>query len=78
MNIEKMNNYLNDLFSKAKNAYKKLIELGYPCQLIFADKNYIKIAGKYEIQQYPIPILEVKNIGDIGFNLDLIFLSFPF
>ncbi len=78
MNIKKMHNYLNDLFTKAQNTYTKLINLDYPCRLIFADKNYIKIDGNYEIQHYPIPIIEIEHIGDIGINIDSIFFEFSF
>ena len=69
---------LNKLYSMAKKDYQKLLRRNIDCSLKNYKYNYIKLNGKYHKQEYPIPIIECKNKGDIGYNLDKVFFEFSF
>lgn len=67
---------LNRLYELAKMILVKLEERDLPVSLKHYEGNYIKIAGQYEYQHYPIPIILVEGIGDININLDQISFEF--
>ncbi len=61
------------------NIYAPLIKQAKKCQefckdkttkFIWANNHYEKYANKFICEEYPIPIIEIQNIGDIGFNLN--------
>lgn len=75
---EQIHYLLNEIYAAANKDFADLKNHGIQCKLLFADKNYIKLHDKYELQYYPIPIIEIKNLGDIGYNLDYIFFECSF
>jgi len=46
----------------------KRINMKYKLESSF--KNYIKIDGQYEVQNYPIPVFVMEDFFDVGINLD--------
>ena len=38
--------------------------------------HYIKINDKYEYQKYPVPVISIEGKGDIGFNIDGVWIEF--
>lgn len=69
---------MNRIYKRANNDYKELLSCGVDCKLDFFKDNYLHIEGQYQLQHYPIPIITVNEIGDIGFNLDRVFFEFAF
>ncbi len=68
---------LNQIYTISETV---LIELkrklkGSSFKLINCSKNYIKIDSKFELQKYPIPIIEVESFGDICFNLNKVIIE---
>lgn len=73
--IEEIHHLLNDIYTTADNDFTDLKKHGTECKLILTDKNYIKLHDQYKLQHYPIPIIEIKDFWDIGYNLDYIFFE---
>lgn len=69
---------LNKLYSMANKDYQELLGRNVDCSLKNYKYNYIKLEEKYHKQEYPIPIIECINMGDIGYNLDKVFFEFSF
>src|SRR6056297_3362542 len=76
--IKTIHKHLNQIYIRANNDYKDLLNRRFVCQLVFFKENYLQVDGQYELQHYPIPIITVNEIGDIGYNLDRIFFEFAF
>src|SRR6056297_2794134 len=76
--IKTIHEHLNQIFIRATNDYKDLLNRRFVCQLDFFNENYLQVDGQYQLQHYPIPIITVSEIGDIGYNLDMIFFEFAF
>ena len=75
-NIKDLHNHLNDIYHIAEKDYQVLKSKKIKCKLINNAGNYITFDGEYHYQKYPIPIIEVKDVGDIGYNIDSIFFEF--
>ncbi len=67
---------LNQIYTQAESTYHELKKEGYSISYGYYNQNYIKINGKQVLQKYPIPIITIEGIGDIGFNLDEVFFEF--
>ena len=76
--IKAFHGHLNHIYTRANNDYKDLLNRRFVCQLDFFKENYLQVDGQYELQHYPIPIITVKETGDIGYNLDRAFFEFSF
>lgn len=76
MKIEEIHHFLNRLYELSKDICEILDTKGIKNRFVNSPKNYIRINGKYELQQYPIPLIIIENQGDIGINLDGIFFEF--
>ena len=76
--IKTIHERLNQIYIRANNDYKDLLNRRFTCQLVFFKENYLQVDGQYQLQHYPIPIITVNEIGDIGYNLDMIFFEFAF
>lgn len=73
---EQIHNKLNDIYRRARES-EQLIKhiLEKDCFIEHSSNNYIKIGDKYEIQEYPIPVIVIKDEFDIGFNIDGLFIE---
>lgn len=76
--VKAIHEHLNQIYIRANNDYKDLLKRRFVCQLEFFKENYLQVDGQYQLQHYPIPIISVNEIGDIGYNLDRIFFEFAF
>ncbi|MBU5438735.1 DUF3201 domain-containing protein [Tissierella sp. MSJ-40] len=59
-----------DVFESIKNESNLQVNYG------LFNGHYIKINGRYEYQKYPIPVVAIEGIGDIGFNINGIWFEF--
>jgi len=71
---------------KLNSLYQPLVNQSKCCQQLFEHKNkitkfvwannhYQKFKNNYVCEIYPIPVIEIQNIGDIGFNFDNCFFE---
>ncbi len=76
--IIKFHQYLNKIYEQARELTELLQEEDLNCRFLKSSHNYLQDSeGQYHLQHYPIPVIEIVQIGDIGFNLDKIFFEFP-
>lgn len=63
------------------STYKPLLKRAAKCQVllksankttkfVWANNHYEKYNGKYVCEAYPIPVVEIEGIGDVGFDLN--------
>lgn len=74
--LKAIHDHLNRIYTRATKDYKGFLNRCVDCRLDFFKENYLHIDGQYRLQHYPIPIISVNEIGDIGYNLDQIFFEF--
>ena len=75
-NIKEIHILLNKIYEIADKDYRELLDCDIKCNLIYCRNNYIYYEGEYHLQKYPIPVIDIKGSGDIGYNLDNIFFEF--
>lgn len=76
--IIKVHQCLNRMYEQAREVTGLIQAKDLSCQLLMSSHNYLKDKeGKYHLQHFPIPVIEIVQIGDIGFNLDAIFFEYP-
>ncbi len=76
LDLEKVHLMLNNLYERAQELRDELMSRGFKCRIVDAKGNYLLLSGSYVRQQYAIPVVEVEEKGDIGFNLDGPFFEF--
>lgn len=78
MNIGRYNE-LNEIYEplheKAKNIYKEIIDNGYKASLGWYNMHSVKYKDKYITEFFPIPVITVEKICDIGLDIDTIFVE---
>jgi hypothetical protein len=57
------------MWNKALDVKDKLIAAGYITELGFYNNHYIKDGNDYAIEHFPIPIITIDGIGDIGIDI---------
>lgn len=76
MDIKKIHEVLNDIYDKAENFNKELMEFGYKTNLASYNNHYINISGCYYKQKYYMPVISIEDKGDICFNINSIEYEF--
>lgn len=54
---------------------KDLKGLGYAFEWNFHNNHYIRKDGEWLVEYYPIPVVTIKNICDIGIDINHIFIE---
>ena len=75
-------NLLNQLNSIYKPIWEKSIELnrafqsqGYTSSCGFYNNHSIKVDGSFVTEYFPIPVITVNGVGDIGIDLDSVWFE---
>lgn len=58
------------ILAKVKLIYKQEVSYG------FYKGHYIKLGNEQVYQRYPLPVITIKGMGDIGVNLDTVWLEY--
>lgn len=66
---------LNDIAQLAKEIYAAL-EDREGVVLGWFKGHYIRRDDNYEYQHYPLPVIAIKGVGDIGVNLDKVWFEY--
>ena len=74
--VQKMHALLNQTYELSRNVLEELTHQGMQATLKNYSGHYIKINWQYEYQAYPIPVIIVEEVGDIGINLNQIHFEF--
>ncbi|MDL2292654.1 DUF3201 domain-containing protein [Acholeplasma sp. OttesenSCG-928-E16] len=78
--MENKYNFLNEIYDKI-NQKKELIitylaESGFELSSGFFNGHFCKIGNSFLEEKYPIPVITVNEVIDIGVDIDNIFLEF--
>ena len=75
-NIISCHKILDNIYSNAERYFKTLTNLSYDATLASYNNHYIKINGELVHQKYYMPVISIKDKGDICLNLDGIEFEF--
>jgi len=79
MNIEKieeLNSIYKPLYERTKSILDELKKNGYKCKWGYFGQHYIKHNNNWIVEYFPIPVIDVNGICDIGIDLDHIFIEY--
>jgi hypothetical protein len=65
-----LNEIYEPLNKKAKKFYKEITSRGYKASFGWYNMHSVKCNGDYITEFFPIPIITIESIGDIGLDLD--------
>ena len=72
-------NHLNDIYKpileKADEISRELQESGYTAKIDFYNNHSVKIDGSLVTESFPIPVITIKGIGDIGIDIDSVWFE---
>lgn len=74
--IEELNDIYSPLYEHMKCVLKDLKALGYSYEWGFYNNHSVKQNGEWVLEYYPIPVVTIKDICDIGFDVDSTFIEF--
>ncbi|MCH5278762.1 MAG: hypothetical protein J1E60_03135 [Christensenellaceae bacterium] len=74
-NMELINNSYRTLHERAVNLAKLLDKLGYSVEWGYYGQHSAKVDGEYYLEYYPIPVITVKDICDIGLDFSQVFVE---
>lgn len=74
-NLKDLHLFLTDTQNRVEALKSELDRLEIKFDFGYFFNHYIKIDGKWTLQNYPLPVFTIEGIGDIGVNLDGIFFE---
>ena len=70
---------LNDIYHKVNQRKQELIkyieEVGYTFKCNYYAHHWIRVNRKWVEEEYPIPVITIDGFGDLGVDIDHIFLE---
>jgi len=67
-------NQLNDIYKllcdRADCIVRELLKLGHTIKKGYYNNHSVKIDGSFVTEFFPIPVITIKGVGDIGVDLD--------
>lgn len=79
MNIEKfetLNSIYKHLYEHTKSIVNELNKHNYICEWGYFGQHYIKHNKNWLLEYFPIPVIDVNGICDIGIDLEHIFIEY--
>lgn len=73
--FDQLNEIYTPLAGRAEALTRRLKAAGYSVCMGWYANHSVKLEGKYETEVFPIPVVAVDGLGDIGFDLDGVFLE---
>lgn len=74
--FETLNTIYEPLYRKSVELRKVLKEIGMNSSLCFHNGHYVRKEMEWVMEYYPIPLLTISDICDIGFDISHIFVEF--
>ena len=68
--FDQLNGFYEPMWNKAMDVKNNLTAAGYAASLGFYNNHYVKDGKDFAIEYYPIPIITVAEISDIGIDID--------
>lgn len=79
MNIEKfesLNSIYKSLYDHTKSIVNELKNNNYKCEWGYFGQHYIRYNDNWLLEHFPIPVIDVNGICDIGIDLEHIFIEY--
>ena len=73
--FDRLNRIYKPLWEKAVALRQGLKDAGYAASIGFFNNHSIKLGGEFVIEYFPIPVITLEGIGDVGVDLDAICLE---
>ncbi len=73
--FNKLNEIYKPLCEKTTEIKNKLNELGFCVKSGFYNNHYVKCDNGFLTEHFPIPVISVENIGDIGIDINSIWIE---
>jgi len=73
--FNKLNEIYKPLCERADIISKDFLELGYTIQKGFFNNHSIKSDGSFVTEYFPIPVITVNGVGDIGIDLESVWFE---
>jgi hypothetical protein len=68
--FDQLNSIYKPMWNKALDVKTKLMSAGYITSLGFYNNHYLKDGNDFTVAHFPIPIITIAEIGDIGIDID--------
>lgn len=68
--FEQLNDVYTPLRARAAGLTKLLTQAGYDARWGWYGNHSVQVDGVYRTQEFPIPVVDVTGLCDVGFNLD--------
>lgn len=76
MNKKLCHQLLTEIYNKSENLFEELKKLKYDASLNSYNNHYIKIDNKLVKQKYFMPVITIRDKGDICLNFDIVEFEF--
>ena len=73
--VNKLNDIYKPLWDRADDIGRGFQELGYATSKGFYNNHSVKIYGGFVTEYFPIPVITVEGIGDVGVDLDYVWFE---
>lgn len=73
--LDRMNTVYGPLARRARELTRRLGEAGLTAHWGWYAFHSVRVDGTYETEEFPIPVVSVEGLGDVGFDLDSVFLE---
>ncbi len=74
--FETLNNIYKPLYDYVKTTVDRLKSCGYKCEWGYYNYHYIRRNNDWALEYFPIPVIEVNGMCDIGIDLNHIFIEY--
>ncbi len=68
--FDRLNSIYSPMWNKAVEIKNKLTSVGYAASLGFFNNHYVKDGSDFAVEYFPIPVITVTEIGDVGIDID--------
>jgi len=73
--VNQLNSIYKPIWDRADGIGRDLQEQGYTVAKGFYNNHSVKIDGRFVTEFFPIPVITVKGVGDIGVDLDYVWFE---
>jgi hypothetical protein len=74
--MQVLNAEYEPLRTHTRNMVKALTSSGYECEWGYFAQHSVRNGDEWFFEHYPIPVITVKNVCELGFDLDQTFIEF--
>ena len=73
--FDELNSIYMPVCEKAAQIKAKLTDAGFSLTLGFYNNHYVRRGDGFEVEHFPIPVISVADVGDIGVDIDSIWVE---